>query len=199
MIEETMEIAKRNKKYNRNLAETVLNQDSGLVEAKATKESRRLYNMANQVKCDAHRLNGFTRLDVSKHGILHAEVKAEHEVEDMVVKHFVRRFPNFLIVIASEKGCFIGHKDMKDIIVVKRPLKQVIKDMEDILPINHTLKEFEEFDANLWETFYDSQYLTERKNLGLFLKHIPKKFHDMNGLSVESYKFTGSRKLAEFV
>ncbi len=198
-METHIEAFRRHVKFDARLVEKVLQQDEGLVAAKATCEARKLYNLSREVLGDAHRLRSFLRLKVSKHGILYAGIKTDHDIEDIIVAHFVRRFPGFVIVIESQKGSFIGSRQLKEVLFVATNLDDILKKLEETLPVVESLEEFEVFDERMWETFYKSQNMKERKNMRLFLRNIPKRFHDQEGLATESYIIKHSKRITDFI
>jgi len=108
------------------------------------------------------------------------------------------RFPGFVIVIGSEKGCFIGSKQYGDVMFIGTSLQNVLEKLEETFPVVPSLIGMEEFNEDIWNEFYRSQNIKERKNLGLFLRNMPKRFHDQPGLAPESYIIKRSHKLTDF-
>lgn len=197
-IEKQIELYRRHRDYDIRIESEVLQQEAGLVWAKATEESKELYNKARQVIREYDRLRSFLRFEISPHGIFYARIKAQHDIEDMVVSHFMQRFPGMLIVISSEKGCFIGSGERPAIICVKSALSELIPLLEESLPRLGWLEKLKDFNESMYEAFYMSQNIEERRNRKLFLRNMPKRFHSLGGLKLESYAIRKTKKLSDF-
>ena len=189
---------RRHNKFDQHLLEELKHQDKVLVESQATEESRKAYNMWRQVASCFHRMRMFTRLEVTEQGVLFARIEPEHFVEDMVVNFFARRFPLFVIVIASRRGIFIEKKN-HELIIRKKPLNIVLKELKDYFPGNELLTGLQEFDNKLWETFYDSQIIQEKQNQRYFYKNIPRKFLKAESLRYELFRVRRSKSLKEYM
>ena len=173
-LEKQIATARRHRDYQEGLARTVARQPKSLVQAQATKEARRLYNLCNQVQMEAHRLTCFLRLNINRHGILYTSHTPQHEVEDLIVDHFAYRFPKFVIVLESTRGTFVGRGG----VIQKYPhdLEKIMKLLEHELPVDPTLEELNQVNKGVWDAFYESQFITARENAALMKRQIPKKF-----------------------
>ncbi len=192
-IAEYIELAELHSRFDRNLANKVLEQDASLVIAKATPESRKLYNQYREVLGDFHRIRSFMRLKISKRGALYASIDSKHRVEEMILNHFVNRFPLFWIVIETDRGCFIGKKG-KETSRTNERLETVLERIKTNTPESELLTDIPDFNTANWNTYYKSQYIAERKNIRLFRKQFPKKFHSL--AEVEGSAL--SKKISDF-
>jgi len=86
-MEKHISAYRRHKDYDPLLVQAVMEQDDDLVMAKATVESRKLYNKSRMVFRDFDKLRSFLRLEISRHGILYATIRTMHDIEDMIVRH----------------------------------------------------------------------------------------------------------------
>ena len=84
-------------------------------------------------------------------------------------------------MIASPRGTFICENTK--IYETKERLEKVLTRLEEVLPENPLLKDFNIFEQDLWETFYYSQYIKERKNKRYFLRGVPKRFQDVKDVT----------------
>jgi len=189
-------LVERHLKYKKEILEEAENQDPELVLNQVTKEGRLLYNMQREVLGCLHRNKAFTRLQINKHGILYARVFSEHFIEDYLAKFFSERFPNFVVVIGSSRGTFVKDYNSK-LFVSKLSMEETIRKLEPQLEINPMLDEMEDFDENIWHSFYTSQYIKERKNLRLFHKHIPKKM--LKNMEYENKLINKNEQLTSFL
>lgn len=124
---------------------------------------RKFNNLAREVSHEVHRMLGFIRFTSYDDRTLVATPKLEHHTEDLILKKFYPRYPGFKIVLligdealAMEKG--------KVFSIDPQPY------------ITSTLAT--DAYAVTWENYYESQYITERKNLPLAQKAIPQKYWD---------------------
>jgi len=208
--------AHRHRNFDPKLLEKVKKQPKELVRRKATPESRKLYSMSRQAGMCSHKWQSFARLKVSRHGILYAEIEPEHSVEDMVVAVFVNRFPLFVVVIGSSRGVWLGFKEefrgKVRIVKIKnktqdnknkdkktnKEIEEVVANLERELPVNPLLRDLSDFDDNIYRTFYDSQYIPERRNHTYFFRMMPKKYLNSVGMEFEKRSFFGVRTLDMF-
>ncbi|MFQ6124491.1 MAG: DUF4130 domain-containing protein [Candidatus Heimdallarchaeota archaeon] len=178
--------------------EQVSREDPEFFENLATDIAKKAEKLAKDVSREAYKVRAFTRLNLSRHGILFAAIEPKYHVEDLVVKWFWKRFPQFVIALESKlkRGVFLFGPGFSDVIFTKAPLKEVIEDLESRLPIKPLLEEVAEFSERIWQKYYAFQYVPSRKNLKLFLKFLPRKYQKWKGLVTEAS--FGNRRLDEF-
>lgn len=197
-MHELIQQAKRNNKFDQKLVLELEQQQDNEIKYKSTRQSRKLYEWSRQVGCAIHKTEAFTRLKISEKGILYARIDPEHKVEDIVVNFFAERFPMYVIVLESRRGCFIKKKGQK-LTIVRRRMELVIKKLESELADDDILGDLLDFDdQSIWKIFYSSANIMERKNKSLFQKNIPKKYHDLDGLAEEKRVFDGNESLLAF-
>ena len=83
-----------------------------------------------------------------------------YRIADLAVWHFVRRFPEYTIVIIAPEGAAV--------------VREGRFRWESPAQYEEFLKE-DTFDA-WWQAFYKSQYISERRNRRLAMKGVPKKY-----------------------
>ncbi|MFH1751526.1 MAG: DUF4130 domain-containing protein, partial [archaeon] len=93
-----------------------------------------------------------------------------HRIEDLLVKHFSNRFPGKQVVIVNEKFgvAFTGENGRLNI-VSQNVFSELLNEIES------QKVEEKETDNQLWDTFYDSQFIESRRSRKRCLKFIPKK------------------------
>ena len=167
-------LAKLHKDFDPRLQNIIKSQDHAAVRNCATKEARRLYGMHRDVMRCIHLQRGFIRFDRSAHGILSAEPRLEHDVQDILLQLFHKRFPRFYIIL--------GHRGKSHVINPEGTItsstasvKTSIASLERRLPINPLLKDIA-MDEPVWDTYYESQYISQRRDIGLMKKMMPLKF-----------------------
>lgn len=194
-IERMAAMARRHREFDGQLVWKVSQQPPHLTRVQATPESRELYNMYSQVQMECHRLTCYLRLNINPHGILFAAYTPLHQVEDLLVSHFLYRFPLYVIVFASKRGTFIGRD--KTVIRSQESFEKIIQQLENELPLDPILEELKDTDDEVWESFYRSQYVKEKHNQQLFSRNVPKQFLNMESFSVER-KFSRREGLEGF-
>ncbi|MCK5283240.1 MAG: DUF4130 domain-containing protein [Nanoarchaeota archaeon] len=198
LIEKSFNLAPRHKKFDRKIVKKLRQQSKASINSISTTESRKIYGWNSQVAGCYQRSRAFIRLKISKHSIVYGKVQPEHYVEDLIANWFLSRFPMFTIMIESSRGTFVISKDEK-LAIYKDKIDELLPKFEKLLPENDLLKGLEDFnDDEYWEKYYDSQFIKERKNKRYFLKNIPKKFHDWQGLKLEKNRFEKNRNLSDF-
>lgn len=193
-----LELIKRHSKYNENLVKKVISQSETLTNSKATKESKKLYKMYREVSGEAHRLKGFLRFNLSNHGILYTETTPTHEIEEILIEFFTNRYPKLVIIIQSKRGTFVGTRE-EGYIITSQEIEELLPILESELPINPLLKDIDNFDENIWNKYYESQYIDERRNLKLFFKTLPRRFQSGHGLEEERSFYLNTRSLEEYI
>ncbi|MBI4020808.1 MAG: DUF4130 domain-containing protein [Candidatus Aenigmarchaeota archaeon] len=182
-IEHQVRTARRHADFQENLAQAVLHQHAGAARVQATRESRKLYNLCSQVQAEHMRLTCYLRLAINPHGILHASHTPRHRIEDLLVRHFLYRFPRYTIVLASARGTFIGWD--RQIARSDQPLETVLARLEQSQPVDPLLQELKATDDGIWEAFYRSQYVKEKENPQLFRRNVPREFLKTDAFAVE--------------
>ena len=192
-INQKIEYAERHRDFDKSLAGAVLEQNPRLVNVQATRESRKLYNLCSKVHSELNHLVCFLRFNVNSTGILYAKHTPQNKIEDLILQFFIFRFPLFILVLESKRGIFVGYKNR--IVKYEDSFENVMKKLEKIPKAE--LKDLEQFDNKIWESFYKSQIIKQRFNKKLFKKQIPKKYLKMQSFEIEKRDFE-NRSLNEF-
>ncbi|MBW3017357.1 DUF4130 domain-containing protein [Candidatus Woesearchaeota archaeon] len=184
----------RHKNYDPRILEKLNTQTEAELKSLSTSAARKYYNMKRQVHGCLCRAKMFTRLETSKNGILYAHIEPEHHIEDLLIRWFKFRFPLYTIVIETQRGCFVCEDD--GVYKVKKPMAEVVSMLEKNSKEDNILKDLE-LEENAWEIYLESQFIKPRRNKRQFLKMVPKKFHNWNGMENER-DYEMCRTLAEF-
>ena len=185
----------RHKNYDRRLHEVVLKQDPRLVVNCATAESRRLYEMQRSVMRCLHLKKSFLRLNVSEHGILYARVELEHDIGDLLLRHFHQRFPTFHIAIEHDRRVDVIDTTGR-ITHHKMSLQETLNLLESTLPPNPALSGLH-YTEDLWSEYFESQNIRERRNPQLQRRMMPQKYRDPD--AIETLKAKKCRSITEYL
>jgi len=139
--------------------------DKGLsyVLCKVSEEAKRFHRLAREVGAERYRATAFMRLQpIDQHRVLYGEFEIQHQTGELIMLHFMKRFPRYNIMIVFGDEVYIGRN--------KEIFREKINRKKIDLP-----KEKDEFER-YWLAFYRSQFIPERKNLRYLKRMIPKKY-----------------------
>ena len=130
---------------------------------KVSDEAKRFFRLAREVGAERYRATAFIRLQpLDQQRVLFGEFEIKHQTGELIMLHFMKRFPQYNIIIVFGNEVYIGRN--KEIFRKKLDRKKII--------IPKELDEFEKY----WLAFYRSQFIPERKNLRYLKRMIPKKY-----------------------
>ncbi len=184
----------------------VLKENPAIIFNKMTKLGRQFYLRGREVMREYYRLNAFIRFEMHPEYLLVSEIRPEHDILDFIFNYFRRRYPDFLILLFDEKTGNISTRRAEiefPMFKFKRnywyfmrhlfsldEIRQIIRaQLPDTIKINV-------FTTRVWERYYDSQYIQDRKNIQLARKLIPKKMikKAAGGLAYEAKRFDEEEK-----
>jgi len=130
---------------------------------KVSAEARKFMRYARAVGSEKYRATAFIRLQpIDQHKVLYGEFSIEHQTAELIMLHFMKRFPKFNIMIVFGNEVYIGRD--------KEIYKQSINKQKIELP--KVKDDFERY----WLAFYRSQYIPERRNIKYLKRMIPQKY-----------------------
>jgi probable DNA metabolism protein len=165
-----IDMAKRHRDYSERVGRRVLKADKRLVDSMACDEARELYRLQQEVGRSLHAKKGFLRL--KKAGdVLWADARIEHDILDLLLNHFRNRFPTFTIALGSKGRTLTAFPNGR--------VREYNLRVEDVvLRLSGVSVEGDGEVEGLWESFYQSQLIAERRNTALMDKMMPKKYRD---------------------
>jgi probable DNA metabolism protein len=130
---------------------------------KVSNEARKFMKYARAVGAEKYRATAFMRLQsIDQHKVLYGEFELEHQTADLIMLHFMKRFPKYNIMIVFNDEVFIGRN--KEIFRHKVDKKKI--------DLPKAPDDFERY----WLAFYRSQYIPERRNIKYLKRMIPQKY-----------------------
>lgn len=203
-------MAKRHKKSQRDdliyRVEKVIGRDPAIIENKMTKIAREFYQRGKEVMNELYRLNAFIRFEVYPEYLLVTEIRPEHNIIDLMFHHFWRRYPDFLILFYDKKNGYLSTKRFdiqfsslkyeNNYWIFGRDQFNLSDIRNFIAPQLPEMFNVDNFPANTWERYYDSQYIKDRKNIKLARKALPKKMirKAVTGLAYEAKRLEEEEK-----
>src|SRR3989339_1172455 len=130
---------------------------------KVSSEAKKFLDYARQVSFEYHKAVSFIRLKpIDQHQVLMGEFAIRHQTTELIMQHFMRRFPTYAIMIILGEQVYIGKN--------KEIFQHKIERQKIALPT--VVDEYEKY----WLAFYKTQFIPERKNLRYLKQMIPKKY-----------------------
>ena len=146
----------------------------------------------NAVIRESYKLSAYVRLKPFAEMILLGNCFPEHNTGDMIAKYVSHRFQKFLILIFTNKDYHIATERAE---ITNLPdfsgksTDDIIKNVRAFVSECHTERLSDDYLAmntdDLWEVFYETQYLSQRKNLKLYHKDIPKYMFEKANMKIE--------------
>ncbi|MDD1777204.1 MAG: DUF4130 domain-containing protein [Candidatus Helarchaeota archaeon] len=203
-VEYFLEMAQRHRKSQRDdlvsRVKTVLERDPAIIQNKVTKIAREFYRRGKEVMNELYRLNAFIRFEVYPEYLLVSEIRSEHDIIDLMFPYFWRRYPDFIILLNDKEYGFCSTKRSdiqfsfsswkceRNYWIFKRDQYTLAEIRTSIAPQLQHLFDVDTSSSIIWEKYYDSQYIKDRKNIKLARKALPKKMikESVSGLSYEA-------------
>ena len=126
----------------------------------------KVLELNKKVGNEAHKLKGFLRFRELENGILYGEINPDNNVIEIISWHFQKRLKNYLWVIKDVKRGIYSLYDKHNFYLRR-------EDDIKILP-NYSLEEQQM--ENLWQEFFTTISIKERKNAKCQRNFMPKKY-----------------------
>lgn len=129
--------------------------------------------IAKNVSREKHRMEAFVRFKLTKDAIYFANIAPDFNVLPLISKHFKSRYADQKWVIYDIKRNYGLYYDLEVVAIMQMEFP---KDFD----FSKTDKNFfseEEFEfQTLWQNYFKSTNITERKNMKLHIQHVPKRY-----------------------
>lgn len=161
---------------------------------------RKINRMMREIGTEAYRAKQFTRTQINNRGVLYGVVLLRHRIIDRVLNYFHERWPQCIICLYNEydnKTSFINERGK--IQEIKLPLKQVVDKISKNRQIIPYFDDIQFSGEEIFETLYDSQFITERENQGYFKKMIPNKCFELPGMRGGVEKRFRNKKINDYL
>jgi probable DNA metabolism protein len=137
---------------------------------KVSAEAKKFMKLARAVGAEKYRATAFMRLQpIDQHRVLYGEFEIQHQTGELIMLHFMKRFPRYNIMIVFNEEVYIGRNNE----IFKQPIEPAYRQAsEKRTKVPSQKDDFERY----WLAFYRSQYIPERRNLKYLKRMIPKKY-----------------------
>ncbi|GAB7257477.1 TIGR03915 family putative DNA repair protein [Polaribacter sp. OB-PA-B3] len=129
--------------------------------------------IAKNVSREKHRMEAFVRFKLTKDAIYFANIEPDFNVLPLISKHFKSRYADQKWVIYDIKRNYGLYYDLEEVTIMQMEFPKNFN-------FSKTDKNFfseEEFDfQTLWQNYFKSTNITERKNMKLHIQHVPKRY-----------------------
>ncbi len=163
--------------------------------------ARKVQYMSKDVYRDFERARQFTRTKFLENKLLYGIYTAHHSIEADLLDYFKKRFPNYVLCLYNRYGGYCAILDESNHMkIVKGTLKKTLKSLGygATGKLKFAGQQFADKETKkIYDAFYESQYIKERKNPRYFQTMIPKKVKKDYKLDIE--RRIGNRQLDEFL
>ena len=134
----------------------------------ANKQVLAFCDLLKKVRFEVHRFKGFIRFEQSVDGYYYAHYTPDNDITWLLMPHFAQRFADQAFIIHDTKRNVLGMYDGYQVKTVNAEDRQVTVYLSD-----------EEINfKKLWQTYYKSVNIKERKNHKLMKQFLPLKYWD---------------------
>ena len=90
-------------------------------------EERNSLNLSQAVVDELKAKRKDFRLFLKEHGVLYGKIRAEHAIEDLLAMQLVNEFPSNIILIGSQRGCYLSSKKLGRVISINEESQKIIE------------------------------------------------------------------------
>ncbi|MFX1325044.1 MAG: DUF4130 domain-containing protein [Promethearchaeota archaeon] len=181
--EELIEDLPRHCNANEALMEHIKKIPAVVLRNSGTLLAKKINRMMREVNTEAYRARQFTRTDINNRGVIYGVVFLKHRVMDLVLRYFHERWPQCIICLYNQNDYKTTTIDEKGKIrVFQSPLNEVVKKASDDRPYVPYFNDIQFSGQEIFETLYNSQFISERENNSFFKKMIPNKCFELPGM-----------------
>jgi len=162
--------------------------------------AKKINRMMREVSTESYRAIQFTRTEINNRGVLYGIVDLKHKVIDLVLKYFHERFGSQCII------CLYNEYTHKTAIMYENgkirisdsPLMKVVEYLSNDRPVIPYFDDIQFSGKEIFETLYNSQFISERENKSFFKKMIPDKCFELPGMKDGVEKGFRNRKINDY-
>lgn len=134
---------------------------------------RQIAQINKQVFRESHRMEAFVRFQKTSDNLFYAAIEPDYNVLPLILKHFTLRYADQRWLIYDIRRKYGIYYNLHSAVYVQ--LEQVPINRSGELPAT-LLDQYEIAYQDLWQTYFHSVNIPERKNKKLHLRHIPARY-----------------------
>jgi len=162
--------------------------------------AKKINRMMREISKEAYRAIQFTRTEINNRGVLFGIVCLKHKVMDRVLSYFHKRWPDCIICLHNEHGYKTSTIDeVGKIREIGSPLKTVVEKVSKNRPIIPYFDDIQFSGEQIFETLYNSQFISERENQPYYKKMIPDKCFELPGMRGGVEKRFRNKRINDFI
>ncbi len=162
--------------------------------------AKKINYMMREVSTESYRARQFTRTQINNRGVLFGVVLLKHRVIDLVLEYFHERWPQCIICLYNEHTLKTAIIDEKGIVrEFNSPLKKVVEEVSKNRSFNPYFEDIQLSGEKIFETLYNSQFISERENKSYFKRMIPDKCFELPGMKGGVEKNFRNKKINEYL
>lgn len=132
-----------------------------------------LHQTLKKVHRERHRMEAFTRFRQSSDGLFFATASPDFNVLPLISTHFSTRYADQRWLIFDEKRKYGILYDLEEVHTVQQASgEREPWALQDAITLHDEEKKFQE----LWQQYFKSVNIKERKNTALHIRHMPKRY-----------------------
>jgi hypothetical protein len=197
--EEIIQNLSRHNKFSPYLIKQVRRIPEVVFRNSGTSFAKKINRMMREIGTESYRAKQFTRTEINNRGVLYGVVLLKHRVMDRVLNYFHERWPLCIICLYNEydkKTSFINERGK--IQKIELPLKEVVENISKSRPIISYFEDIQFSGEEIFETLYNSQFISERDNSDYFRKMIPDKCFELPGMRGGVEKRFRNKKINDY-
>jgi len=200
--DQILETIKLHSKFTKEIEKKVKETPAVVLENKVSPFARKIYTFTKDVYREFERARQFARTRIIAEKFFCGVFVAKHNIAGMILDFFHKRFPAYTLCLYNKKRkqTFIMNRDGNSS-VFEGGLEKALLSM-DVKP-GHFKKGFgqhnsiEESIKEMYDAFYESQYIKDRKNPRYYRQMIPKSVKEDYELDIE--KRIGNQQLDKYL
>lgn len=132
-----------------------------------------LHQTLKKVHRERHRMEAFIRFQQSADGLFFATAEPDFDVLPLISTHFAKRYADQRWLIYDNKRKYGILYDLKEAHVVEQsPADNTGTALTPLISLHEEEEKFQE----LWQEYFKSVNIKERKNTKLHVRHMPKRY-----------------------
>lgn len=132
-----------------------------------------IHQMLKKIHRERHRMEAFIRFQQSADGLFFATVEPDFDVLPLITSHFAKRYADQRWLIFDNKRKYGILYDLREVHVVEQP--PIAESDKGLVSAIHLHEEEINF-QKLWQQYFTSVNIKERKNTKLHVRHMPKRY-----------------------